>query len=249
MKLDTIITVRKNKTVYRDGDLCLKLFDETCSPSDVLSEALNLSRVAETDLRVPNLREVAVLDGKWAIIMEYIEGDNLAVLMREYPEKCDEYLELFVNLQMDVHKNKCPLLSTFHDKMHRKVCQTNCDANTRYMLHGRIEHLPRLGQLCHGDFNPSNIIITADGTPYILDWSHATQGDAAADVARSCLLFWLNGEGEIAQKYLELFCAKSQIAKEQVQRWQPVVAASQSVKKHAEELDLLYKWINAVDFG
>ena len=41
MKLDQIIAVRKNKTVYRDGDRCIKVFDADYSKADVLNEALN----------------------------------------------------------------------------------------------------------------------------------------------------------------------------------------------------------------
>ena len=41
MKLDRIIAVRNNKTVYRDGELCMKVFDATYSKADVLNEALN----------------------------------------------------------------------------------------------------------------------------------------------------------------------------------------------------------------
>ena len=43
-------------------------------------------------------------------------------------------------------------------------------------LHTRLESMPKHNKVCHGDFNPSNVIITDDGTPYIIDWSHATQG-------------------------------------------------------------------------
>ena len=41
MNLDRIIAVRNNKTVYRDGDRCLKVFNEGYSKADVLNEALN----------------------------------------------------------------------------------------------------------------------------------------------------------------------------------------------------------------
>ena len=56
MKLDRMIAVRTNKTVWRDGDMCLKVFDRTYSRAGVLSEALNLARVAEIGVRVPELR-------------------------------------------------------------------------------------------------------------------------------------------------------------------------------------------------
>ena len=64
----------------------------------------------------------------------------------------------------------------------------------------------------------------------MLDWSHATQGNAAADVARSYLLFWLNGQIDFAEQYLNLFCEQSDTAKQYVQKWIPIVAASQLAK-------------------
>ena len=111
--------------------------------------------------------------------------------------------------------------------MNRKISQAQLDATTRYELHTRLEAMPKHGKVCHGDFNPSNIIIGEDGVPYILDWSHATQGNASADVARTYLLFWLAGDIAGADRYLDLFCEKSNTAKQYVQKWMPIVAASQ----------------------
>ena len=119
---------------------------------------------------------------------------------------------------------------------------------TRYDLHTRLEGMPKHKKVCHGDFNPSNIIITADGTPYIIDWSHATQGNASADAARTYLLFCLEGDRETAEKYLDLFCKKSDTAKQYVQKWMPIVAASQSVKAIAEERSFLLRWVDVVDY-
>ena len=112
----------------------------------------------------------------------------------------------------------------------------------------KVLGMPKHKKVCHGDFNPSNIIITEDGTPYILDWSHATQGNASADAARTYLLFWLNGDIEGAKKYLDLFCEKSNTAKQYVQKWMPIVAASQSVKGNEHEREFLLSWVNVVDY-
>lgn len=248
MNLDNVIAVRTNKKVYRDGDLCIKVFDNDFSKSDILNEALNQARVEETGLNIPKIKEVTSIDGKWAIISEYIEGKTLDRLMKEQPEKKDEYLEAFVDLQMLAQSKTCPLLTKLRDKMNRKISMTTLDATTRYELHTRLESMPKHNKLCHGDFNPSNIIVKDDGTMYILDWSHATQGNASADVARTYLLFWLNGEQETAKKYLDLFCKKSDTAKQYVQKWMPIVAASQSVKCNAKEHDFLLSWVNVVDY-
>lgn len=248
MKLDRVIAVRNSKTIYRDGDKCIKVFDESYSKADVLNEALNQSRIEETGLNIPKILEVTTIDGKWAIVSEYIKGKTLAQLMEEDPDKKEEYIELLVKLQLEVHSKKSPLLNKLKDKMNRKISETDLDATTRYDLHTRLEGMPKHTKVCHGDFNPSNIIITDDGTPYILDWSHATQGNASADAARTYLLFWLNGDIEGAKKYLDVFCKKSETAKQYVQKWMPIVAASQSVKGNAEEREFLLSWVDVVDY-
>ncbi len=250
MELDKIIASRTAKTIYCDKDqtVAVKVFDEDYSKADILNEALNQARVEETGLNIPKVLEVSKIDGKWAITSEFIAGKTLASLMEENPEKHDEYLEMFVELQMSVHEKKCPLLNKLKDKMNRKISQADLDATTRYELHTRLEGMPKHDKVCHGDFNPSNIIIKDDGTPYILDWSHATQGNASADVARTYLLFCLSGDDKTAQKYLNLFCKKSDTAKQYIQKWLPIVAASQSVKGKPEERDFLLNWVNVVDY-
>ena len=248
MKMERIIAVRNQKTLYSDGDKCIKVFDENYSKADILNEALNQARVEETGLHIPRILEVTSVDGKWAIVSDYIKGKTLAQLMQENPDAIENYLTMFVDLQLEMHSKTCPMLGKLKDKMNRKISQTELDATTRYDLHTRLESMPKHNKLCHGDFNPSNIIIAKDGTPYILDWSHATQGNASADAARTYLLFWLNGEIELAEQYLKLFCTKSDTAKQYVQKWMPIVAASQSVKGNANEREFLLSWVNVVDY-
>ena len=248
MNLDRVIAVRNNKTIYRDGDRCVKVFSTDYSKADVLNEALNQARVEEVGLHIPKVLEVCTIDGQWSIVSEFIKGKTLSQLMQEEPEKKDEYLALFVDLQLEVQSKSCPLLTKLKDKMNRKICMAELDATTRYDLHTRLEGMPKHSKLCHGDFRPSNIIITEDGTPYILDWSHATQGNASADAARTYLCFWLKGDIEGAEKYLALFCEKSGTDKRYVQKWMPIVAASQSVKGNAKEREFLLSWANVVDY-
>ena len=243
-----VLAVRTSKIIYREGDTVLKVFDTNYSKADVLNEALNQARVEETGLNIPRLIDVLVENGKWAIHSEYVEGVTLERMMNENPEKTDEYLELFVNLQLEVHEKRAPLLAKLKDKMDRKICETDLDATIRYELHTALESMPKHKKLCHGDFNPTNIVITANGTPYILDWAHATQGNASADVAQTYLLFMLAGKDELAASYLDLFCEKTGTEKKYIQKWLPIVAAAQSVKGKPEERELLLKWANVVDY-
>ena len=244
----TVVAAEAHKTIYKCGDACIKVFDEGYSKTDVLNEALNQARIESTGLNIPKIREVMMVEGKWAIVSDFIEGDTLEKIMRAHPENMDAYLEMFVDLQLEVHSKTCIHLNKLKDKMNRKISETDLDATTRYELHTRLEGMPKHNKVCHGDFNPSNVILTADGTPYIIDWSHATQGNASADVARTYLLFCLQGDEEGAKFYLNTFCHKSDTAKQYVQKWMPIVAASQSVKGNAHEREFLHSWVNVVDY-
>jgi tRNA A-37 threonylcarbamoyl transferase component Bud32 len=245
---DRVITRSEAKTVRQEGDTVLKIFDERYSKADVLNEALNQARAEETALHVPKILEVLKIDGKWAIRTEFVPGRTLKQLMEENPEKELEYLELMVDLQMQMHSQTSPLMTKLKEKMIRKIAQTDLDATTRYELNMRLDGMPKHKKVLHGDFNPSNIIIAEDGTPYIIDWSHATQGNASADVARTYLLFLLEGKDEMAEAYLNLFCKKSDTAKQYIQKWMPIVAASQSVKGKPEEREFLLSWVDIAEY-
>ena len=249
MKLDNVIAVRKAKKVYRDGDKCIKVFDKDYSKADVLNEALNQARIEETGLNIPKVLEVTTIDRKWAIVSEFIEGVTLAELMEKNPDKLDEYLNVLVDVQLEIQSKTCPLLNKLKDKMNRKISEADLDATTRYELHSRLEGMPKHNKVCHGDINPSNIIVTNDGKYYIIDWSHATQGNASADAARTYLLFCLKENEEIAKKYLEIFCNKSDTAKQYVEKWLPIVAASQSVKGNEDERQFLLSWTDVVEYN
>lgn len=248
MKLENVIYTQTDKTVYHDGDAAIKVFDKHFKKADILNEALNHARAEETELNVPKIFEVRKIDDNWAISMEFIEGETLADLMKKNPEKLEEYINLFVDIQMKIHNQNSPLLTKLKDKMARKISLTKFDATTRYDLLTRLEGMPNHNKVCHGDFRPSNIILTEEGTPYIIDWSHATQGNASADVARTYLIFLLENRLEEAELYLKTFCKKSDTARQYVLKWVPIVAASQSVKGKSEEIELLSKFVSVVDY-
>lgn len=249
-KLDTKIAERKNKEVFKEDGKTIKLFVKGYSKADILNEALTQARVEEgTNLKIPKLLEVTKINDRWALISEYIEGDTLEELMHKHPKKLDEYLEIFVNIQLSIHSKQVPLLNRIKDKFKRKLLNANnIDENIKYELLQRLEGMKDHIKLGHGDYTPSNIVITEDGDYYILDWAHATQGNASADCARTFLTFSLHNNEELAEKYLDLFSNKSGIEKSHIQRWIPIVAATQLTKNIDEEKEILKKWIDIVDY-
>lgn len=243
------IATRPNKTIYRDGDVCYKVFAADYVKSDIFNEALNQTRVEETGLFIPKVHEVKKLDdGRLAIVMDYVEGKSLAALIQENPSKKGEFLKRFIDIQLAMHKLTAPELNKQRDKFSRKIELSGLDATTRYELHARLDSMPKHKKLCHGDFNPTNVIITSDDRACIIDWSHATIGNASADTARTYLLFKLAGDDKTAEDYMTLFCKKADTARQYVDQWLPVVAASQMVKGKPQEREMLANWVNVCQY-
>ena len=206
--LNDVMAERANKTVYYENGKTIKLFNEGYSASQILNEALSQARVVEdTDLRIPKLFEVTKINNRWAIVLDHVYGKNLENLLYESGDKFDEYLELFVNIQREIHKRKVPLLGRIKEKFRRKITETTLlDNGTKYELLQRLEGMKDEFCLCHGDFQPSNVIIDDENNWHILDWAHATQGNPAADCARTYLTFAMQDKKDVAEKYLNTFC-------------------------------------------
>jgi serine/threonine protein kinase len=239
MLLDRVIAVRNTKTVFRDGNKCIKVFKETHAKSEVLNEALNLAHAEELGLRVPHFYGIEVYDGKWAIVYEYIRGQSLSQLMHVHPDQMMTWLELFVNLQLEIVSSHCPDLYPMKEKLSQYISASILEPSLRYEMIEEMEQLPFGDEVCHLDFNPSNIILTDDEVPYIIDWAHMVKGNASADAAVSWLNFSYHSDPETANSYLELFSQKRNITRDLIYKWIPFAGAGRSVKRNNQERDFL----------
>lgn len=243
MKLDRIIAVRNDKTVYRDGEFCVKVFDSSHTKSDILSEALYQTMAREAGLNVPDVKRITEIDGRLSIISDYIKGQTLDSLIRDNPQRRKEYLRIFTNTQLELQSKRCPLPGRMHDIVGQAIMRTEFNATLRYDLGVRLSALPKLQKLCHGDFIPENLILDESGNVYILDWSRASLGNPAADAAISYLLMRYSGDRESADLYLDLYTSGSGIDIGRIRAWIPLAAAARTAFAHRTEREFLRPWV------
>ena len=248
-RLDNLEVERKNKSVYSEDGKTIKLFAEGYPSSKVLNEAINLAKVEEsTDLQIPKLVEVGKIGNRWALVMEYIEGEPLSKLMEAHPEREDAYLKFLAEVQIYVLSKSVSMLPVLKEKYRRKISESNdISEDAKFELLQRLNGMKNHTKLCHGDFGPSNVIIKSDGKYAIIDWAHATQGNASADIAKTYINFYSRNQEELGEKYLNLVSEKSKINKVYIQRWLPIVAAAY-LDQENENKELLKKWSDIVDF-
>lgn len=248
VKAGRVLGAREHKQVLRDGASVLKLFDDNYKVSAILNEAMNEARAAETGLPVAKILEVCLIKGKWAIRREFIEGETLADVMAKDKKNLTKYLKQFAAIQCAIFAKTAPRMGNLADKLDAMISASPLERNTRYDLHMRLQAQPRGKALCHGDFNPTNVIITPKGDWRVIDWSHVRLGDPLADVANTYLLFWLSGYVKAAELYAQLMCEALKVKLSEIQQWLPIVAAAQSSKSNSQKnLDLLLHWANVID--
>ena len=110
------------KTIYRDGGTVIKEFCEGFPKAEVLNEALCNARVETIEaLNVPKILGVTTVDGRWAILKEYVPGRTLEALMDENPDKLEVYMEQMVDLHLHIHAQACPLLNKLKEKTMRSL--------------------------------------------------------------------------------------------------------------------------------
>ena len=244
-----VLMERTDKVVTRDKDTVLKIFGPNYKVSAILNEAMNEARAAETGLPVAKVLEVCKLRDHWCIRREFIEGKTLAEVMDEDRKNLTKYLKEFVAIQCEIFSKTSGRMGNLADKLDKQISASPLPKENRYDLHMKLQSLSRGKSLCHGDFNPTNVIITPSGDWRVIDWSHVRLGDPLADVARTYLLFWLSGHIAAAEKYMTLACEALKARVSDVQKWLPIVAAAESSKEqNPKNHELLLHWASVVDY-
>ncbi|MGI6644717.1 MAG: phosphotransferase [Bacilli bacterium] len=225
MKLTNVISKRSYKTVYAEDGKIIKLFVKGYPKTNVFNEALNQTRLEESELNVPKVIEVKEIDGCWAFISEEIKGKTLEQLMIENPDKIDEYLEIFVDTQILMAKQNSRLLNPLVHRMIRRIGEGELKATVRYDFQIRLMEMEQYHEVVHGDYNPSNVIIDKDNKVWVIDWAHVSEGNASADVAKTYLWLNIHEYHDFAEKYLKMYVEKSKIEEKYIREWMPLVAA------------------------
>lgn len=248
-ELKNLISDGDKVQVFECEGKCVKLFKDAKEPkSVVLYEAITHARVEETGYAgIPQLLEIRQIDGKYAIVYEFIEGKTLELIMREDPSNADMYLKQLADIQVEINELSSNKVSRLKDYLTRSINGLDMiDDVKKYEL---IEHLnkqPQQSKLCHGDLAPDNVIVSDSGA-FVIDWMKAKQGNAAADVAKTYLNLCMKHHTEWAERYLKIYCAETGTDVQHIREWLPIVAGAQLKFKRPDERELLLAWIDMAD--
>lgn len=246
MLLDRIIALRNDRTVYRDGGNCLKVFEKNVSKAKVFTEAFNQTQAQCAGISVPSISQITQIDGKWAIIYDFIEGKSLNDEMVKSGCDTAACLEKLAELQIEIHEPVETDLPQLKDRLEKDILKAKLSRETSDKVMKILEKLPNGDGIFHGCFSPDNIILGDDGKSYIIDWTHAAQGSVFADAAGAFLTFIIDGKNKEAEAYLDIFSKKNGSDTERVKEWIPVIVASRLSYSNERESKLLSPWLEAI---
>jgi hypothetical protein len=225
-----------------ENGLVLKLFYDWVSPQAVEYEA-NIHRTVQAYFdKLPRLIEQINLNGRQGILFERVNGVSFSNLIFANIFRLPAQFRLLANLHHQLHKVEMEGLPQLKARLPRDINAVDClSTEEKNRVLTILAELPDQKILCHFDFHPGQIMITADG-PVVIDWVDACLGDPTADVARSMVLFKFSSSNEpgwvknifgtvlgnwAARVYLnEILRLKPELTKAQITRWMIPVATA-----------------------
>lgn len=225
MNLGTPMAKGNTAKIYLIKNKIVKVFNDHLPNTESAYESNKQKFAYSCGLPVPQILDVTKIDGKQAIIMEYIKGRTIGDILSENKEQAEYFMGISVDVQQKIHKIPVATLESMSDKLKRQITSAvNLDKKYKTALIKKLDSMSYEKRLCHGDFHIYNLIM-ADNKVTIIDWVDSSAGDIRADVYRTYLLY-SQFSIELAEMYLRLYCEKSGLLKEEIFQWAPIIAGA-----------------------
>lgn len=220
----------------------LKLYYEGF-PSEWIHHEAEIGRMVQAaGVPAPKVYDVIAENGRRGLVYERIDGPSLLRAIQASPLRMKKYVREMARLHADIHRCSSPELPRQKEyltqaiQVSHELLGDRMEAILEY-----LETLPEGIQVCHGDFHPDNVLLSA-GQLVAIDWTNAHSGNPLEDAARTSLMFLSPftppGTSPVVnfllrrvrpmmnRTYLKEYCRTSRTCLEDVHAWLlPVLAA------------------------
>jgi hypothetical protein len=243
MEKGRLIGQGRTSEVYDwDDENIVKLYRKGMPFADVLNE-FNISNcVYGNGLLTPFAKEIVEVEERKGIVFERIRGITMMHYFISKPWYLAREAHRLADLHYDMHKVKVSGLMKQKQKLLHNINATKkLSEAKKNIIIDYLNGLDEENSLCHGDFHPDNILILKDKY-VIIDWMTGSMGNAASDVARTCILLTTGAlppgnsilkknviefvRNKFYSEYIKQYLKISGILMEDIEKWILPVAAA-----------------------
>ncbi|MBN1430584.1 MAG: phosphotransferase [Anaerolineae bacterium] len=207
MEKDALIGQGRTADVFAWGQgRILKLY-QSWMPATAVEQEYSATRAAQAaGMLVPVTYELVKVEGRHGIVFERIEGISLLAELQAKPWKLFSVARRLGELHAQIHEIQAPVeLSTQRQQIKYGIQNTqDITEAEKQAVQNYLTQQPEGASLCHGDFHPDNILLSAQG-PVTIDWMTGTRGHPPADVARTSLIIQTAGLPAGIPAHIRLF--------------------------------------------
>ena len=245
MNLGTPIAIGNTAQIFLYGNKIVKVFNDFLPDTESSYEANKQKYAHSCGLSVPKILDVTTINGKHAIIMEFVKGKTIGEMLSKNMDQAEYYMDISIDVQQRMHMIVADSLEPMSLKLSRQIESANqLDKRHKSALLQKMNTISFEKRLCHGDFHMFNLIMSDNNQVTIIDWVDSSAGDLRADVYRTYLLYEQYSI-ELANIYLRLYCEKSGLSKDDIFQWAPIIAGARlSENVSSEKNERLMKIVN-----
>src|SRR6185369_3164116 len=191
--IDGVLAIGRGITAdvypWREGRV-LKLFHAWVSAAVAEREHLTAQAVYACGYPVPAVYELAMVKGQIGIVFDRVHGISLLKAVERRPWTLFASAQQLAQLHAELHALKAPPgLPSHREEISNKVAGAQCfSPEERARVGHALSELPEGEALCHGDFHPENVLLSAAG-PVVNEWNHGNRGHPIGDVTNTSVLF------------------------------------------------------------
>ena len=195
---------------WQDGTV-LKLYHPWFPANLVEYESKVAHAVVAAGIPTPAAGEIIEVNGRRGTIFERVSGISMLQDMNNHPWRIIKHARTLAELQFRVNQLSFPGLNSYKDGLVYAIQQApHLDDDLREKALNLLSSLPDGDMVCHGDFHPGNIMLTARGA-VVIDWMTVSTGNPMADFARTSMLLTIGPKGAgkqitpIVASFIKLF--------------------------------------------
>lgn len=173
--------------VYRINDSqVIKAYPESSDISKIKEEFKKLKIFYDLGIKCPKPYEIASLDNKIGIIMEYVKGETLTKHIAEKPSDAQKYIKEMVEMMKTIHSIDAGTLQiqSIKNKYRNALdkCKGYYSEEEIKKLYYLLESIPDEKTLLHGDYHTGNILLNENNELVVIDFQELGYGHPIFDI-------------------------------------------------------------------